>query len=293
MPTEANSINAATTGIVGNTGTAFTGSPATQYNVQVGGATSSALANVAPSATSGIPLVSAGSSANPSFTTAVVAGGGTGITSATAYGVICGGTTSTGNFQVVTPGTSTYVLTSAGSSALPAWSINTGVGNWVLIQTQTASASASISFTSGLTTYNNLLLIYSNLVTTSNSTSNELVYSTNGGSSYLNSGYATGYNINAYNSNVWTNGNSTAFVSMGAQNSTAAGSSDCGYLYIQDLTSGSYTKVIGGMCLNQGTTPYQSYCLGTQSTGSINAIRFLLSAGNIATGTFSLYGLVQ
>lgn len=45
--TEANAINAATTGIVGNTGTSFTGSPVTQFNVQIGGATSSTLANVA------------------------------------------------------------------------------------------------------------------------------------------------------------------------------------------------------------------------------------------------------
>ena len=55
---EANSINAATTGIVGNTGTSFTGTAVTQYNVVVGGATFNSFANVAPSATSGVPLLS-------------------------------------------------------------------------------------------------------------------------------------------------------------------------------------------------------------------------------------------
>lgn len=81
--TPGNAVNEATTGIAGFTGTGFTATAATQYNVLVGGATSSTLANVAPSATSGVPLVSAGASSNPAYGTAVVAGGGTGVTSVT------------------------------------------------------------------------------------------------------------------------------------------------------------------------------------------------------------------
>jgi len=96
----------------------------TQYNVIVGDA-NKALASVAPSATSGVPLVSGGSSANPSFTTAVVAGGGTGATSFTAYSLLCAGTTSTGAMQSVGTGSSGKILRSAGSSALPSWSTAT------------------------------------------------------------------------------------------------------------------------------------------------------------------------
>jgi hypothetical protein len=93
----------------------------TRYNVITGGA-SNVINNVAPSATSGIPLVSNGSSSQPSFTTAVVAGGGTGNTTFTAYSVICAGTTATGAFQNVSGvGSSGQVLTSNGASALPTW----------------------------------------------------------------------------------------------------------------------------------------------------------------------------
>ncbi len=54
---------------------------------------------------------------------AAVANGGTGLASATAYAVLCGGTTSTGAFQSVAGvGTSGQVLTSAGASALPTFS---------------------------------------------------------------------------------------------------------------------------------------------------------------------------
>jgi hypothetical protein len=92
----------------------------TQYNTLVGGA-SGTIASVAPSATAGVPLVSGGSSANPSYTTAVVAGGGTGATSFTAYAPVVGGTTTTGALQSTAAGTAKQVLTSGGTGAIPAY----------------------------------------------------------------------------------------------------------------------------------------------------------------------------
>jgi len=51
-----------------------------------------------------------------------VPSGGTGVSSATAYSVLCGGTTSTGAFQSVSGvGTSGQILTSNGVGALPTW----------------------------------------------------------------------------------------------------------------------------------------------------------------------------
>lgn len=66
----------------------------------------------------------------PGGTDVAVADGGTGLSSATAYAVLCGGTTSTGAFQsVASVGTSGQVLTSNGAGALPTF--------------QTAAASAA------------------------------------------------------------------------------------------------------------------------------------------------------
>ena len=102
MSTPVNGLNITQTGLVKFDGTsAFTSTTTNQFNVLVG-STSNGIANVAPSATSGVPLISQGSSANPAFGTAVVAGGGTGIITTTAYAPICGGTTATGNFQAAT-----------------------------------------------------------------------------------------------------------------------------------------------------------------------------------------------
>jgi hypothetical protein len=129
-----NSLNIDTSGIqTYNTTTGdLAGSTTTQFNVLVGD-TSNKLLNVAPSATSGIPLISIGAASNPSFSTAVVAGGGTGNTTFTAFSVICAGTTATGTFQNVSGvGTANQVLTSNGAGALPTWQSNSGSSGYAL-----------------------------------------------------------------------------------------------------------------------------------------------------------------
>ena len=65
----------------------------TNHNVLIGAGTAT-ITNVSPSATAGIPLVSNGAAADPSFTTAVVQGGGTGATSFTAHSILLGQGTS-------------------------------------------------------------------------------------------------------------------------------------------------------------------------------------------------------
>lgn len=96
----------------------------TAHNVLIGEGTAT-IGLAAPTATSGIPLISQGAAADPIFGTATVPGGGTGDTSFTAYSVICGGTTSTGNLQnVVGVGSANQVLTSNGAGALPTWQTN-------------------------------------------------------------------------------------------------------------------------------------------------------------------------
>ncbi|HVW23689.1 MAG TPA: hypothetical protein VHB51_04385 [Candidatus Saccharimonadales bacterium] len=54
-----------------------------------------------------------------------VANGGTGVASTTAYGLLAGGTTSTGAFQNVGTGSNGNILKSNGSGALPTWVSNT------------------------------------------------------------------------------------------------------------------------------------------------------------------------
>lgn len=128
-------------GIVTWDGTSIESTQAlTQYDVLTGGSTASTINQVAPSATSGVPLISQGSTTQPTFGTAVVAGGGTGDTSFTAYMPITGGTSTTGALQSVATGTAGQFLAYVSSSALPAWTgSGTGVVTKVNVQTFTAS----------------------------------------------------------------------------------------------------------------------------------------------------------
>lgn len=147
------SASGSTVSLDGTLNVAHGGTSSTSFNtygpVVAGATNTAALTSVSPSATSGIPLISQGSSANPAFGTAVVAGGGTGATSFTAYSVICGGTTSTGSLQNVSGvGTSGQILTSNGAGALPTWQ-NGGLSS-LQINMQIFTASGTYTPTAGL-----------------------------------------------------------------------------------------------------------------------------------------------
>jgi hypothetical protein len=135
---------------------------------------------------------------------AQVAKGGTGNSSTTAYAVQCGGTTSTGAHQpIASVGTAGQVLTSNGAGALPTF--QAAPGSWVLIEAQTASTSATIDFTTGIdSTYDTYVLVWNSLKTDSvSSTSFRMLFSVNGGSSYLTTGYASAINAFEYTTNAW------------------------------------------------------------------------------------------
>ena len=93
--------------------------------------------------------------------TALVAGlpvthGGTGVTTRTAYGVIVGGTTATGATQTITPGTSGYLLTSGGASAVPTWAA--AATTTPTIQTTTSTGTQADFSTSLSATVHQILL---------------------------------------------------------------------------------------------------------------------------------------
>lgn len=294
MPTPANSINEATTGICGFTGTAFTATAATQYNVQVGGATTSTLASIAPSATSGVPLISQGSSSNPAFGTAVVAGGGTGATSFTAYAVVCGGTTSTAALQsIASVGNSGEVLTSNGAGALPTFQAASGGGAWVYISTATASSSASITFTNLSSTYYMYVVLMSNVVPATNAVNFLMRTSTNNGVSY-DSGA----------SNYKYVGSRTSYSSSPTPSVTGSSTGTSIEIYPSmsnaSADAGSFSlRLYDPSLVNTGRISWEGTASTSDRYGSgirdavadIDAIQFLMSSGNISTGTFKLYGV--
>ena len=148
MATATNSLNINGNGVVAfnNTTGAFSNIAMTQYSVLTGGSTAQSINQVAPSATSGVPFISQGSSSQGTFGTAVVAGGGTGVATLTAYELIAAGTTSTGSVQQIGIGTSGQVLYSNGAGALPSFkSAPAGVA-WVDVTASTQTIAASTGY---------------------------------------------------------------------------------------------------------------------------------------------------
>ena len=116
-----NAINLSAAGLAKYDGVGgFTGVTVTQHDLLIGAA-SNGITSVAPSATVGVPVVSAGTGSDPVFGTAVVAGGGTGLATLTAYELLAAGTTSTGSLQQIALGTTGQVLTSNGAGALASY----------------------------------------------------------------------------------------------------------------------------------------------------------------------------
>lgn len=95
--------------------------------MQTGGA-SGTLNNVAPGATSGVPVISQGSSSQPVFGTALVAGGGTASTSFNTTGVVISGATATTALAAVTLTDGQLAIgSSAGNPAAATLTAGTGI----------------------------------------------------------------------------------------------------------------------------------------------------------------------
>jgi hypothetical protein len=187
-------------------------------------------------------------------------------------------------------GTSGQILRSNGTTSLPTWATPSSLGgSLILIQTQTASASANISFTTGISsTYDNYILIVSNYVPATTLTDLRMTVSTNGGSSYLAAGYTSGNNVFLYNSATPSNVNaSTYYYILNANSTSSIGSS---YIYLFGGTNGFNQNILTYGNRNATTT-----VLGTGNIAqtAINAIRFASSSGNITSGIFSLYGVAK
>jgi hypothetical protein len=262
----------------------------TQYNVQTGGATGATLNNVAPSATSGVPLISQGAASQPIFGTAVVAGGGTGNTTFTAYSVITAGTTATGAFQNVSGvGTSGQVLTSNGAGALPTWQAASGGSAIVTINGDSGSITGTtVTIKAGTSTQNS-----GSSVSFSNSGTTSTFSLSNGTNTILGNGAGNATLSGGNNVGIGTGGALTLLTSGGFNSGCGAGilgglttgsrNSAFGYQALGAVQTGSYNIGIGqgagsnytssetsNICISAGGTAAESNVIriGTQGTGN-------------------------
>jgi hypothetical protein len=164
-----------------------------------------------------------------------------------------------------------------------------------LIQTQTASASSALNFTTGITsTYNNYYLLISNLLTSTTS-GIQLQISINGGSSYIATGYLSGGFSIFYNTATLTNFNAATGLFATSTPGTAV---YYNYAFnLCNLTSGAgvvSSSAYGGRVSTTGTSPSMDYLSGMYATANttVNALRVIANSGTLTSGIVSLFGVL-
>lgn len=197
-----------------------------------------------------------------------------------------------------TAGTSGQVLTSAGSSA-PTWSTLAGSA-LVFISSATASSSATIDFTGLSSTYD----VYVVEIVSAVPATGSYLYmrsSSNNGSSYDTSGYEySGLGTQTANSNVNVDSSFGAAALMpvsfngGPVSNTFSDGGCSGFVYIMNPAASNYTQFLISETHFGGSGGIHSHGMGIKkSTSPVNAVRFYASSGNIASGTFRLYGIAN
>jgi hypothetical protein len=271
----------------------------TAHGVIIGNGSSAV--SVTTAGTAGQVLTSNGASADPTFQalpTTGVASGGTGATSLTAHAVLLGNGTS--SIQSTGPGTTGQVLTSNGVGADPTFQSVAAPG-LVLLQTQSASASATIDFTSSIdSTYSEYEFHIINAVPSTDGDNLRARTSANAGVSW-DSG-ATDYSwtiaaINAASTLAVGSDNGRDYAQLNSTQGVSNVSSNSGYNGIIKLFNPSASNkcsfVVSGSYY-QNTNAIQYPLFGNfqrLAASACNGVRFYFSSSSIASGTFKLYGV--
>ena len=177
-------------------------------------------------------------------------------------------------------------------------------GKMTLISSQTASASASISFTSGIdSTYPIYRFEFINMHPSVDNVDLTINFSTDGGSNY---------NVTKTTTFFWSyhdEADTTAQIGYASSNDLAQGTGNqpissnpgfdndqatSGYLHLFNPSSTTYVKHF--ISTSNSTEPadysVNSFSAGYgNTTSAINAVRFSFESGNIDSGTIKLYGI--
>ena len=236
--------------------------------------------------TSGQALVSAGSTAAPSWANVTTSPAGT--TGQIQYN-------NAGAFGAVSSGTAGQLLTSAGAGVVPTWS-SPSSGALVYLSTLTASNSATLTYSGFSSTYSAYMVIIKNLKCSSASGPTLVLQMRMSDASIL-SLVSGGLGIEAQAPTTVKYPSAIGLQVLAASdNANTAGTSGNFYIYSPLATS----QVTTGTFHTAGTT-YQGIGGTWFATGGFQAIsslassgfRLLYSSGNISSGTVDIYGIAN
>jgi hypothetical protein len=227
-----------------------------------------------------------------------VAGGGTGAATFTDGGVLIGNTT--GAIQATSAGTAGQVLTSNGAGVDPTFQAGVGL---VLLATGPASSSAALDFTTLIdSTYDEYVFELVNIVPATNGALLWVRTSADAGSNwdsasgdYFYKGQELVTGIGTPN-DVDSSSTATKLLFQGSNGigNTAAWGGLNGTIRLFNPASATHWKQIAALVawhLNAVAVACGVISGSRASATAVNGVRFLMSTGNIASGSIRMYGV--
>jgi len=179
-----------------------------------------------------------------------------------------------------------------------------GTGDLVFISKQTASSSASISFTSGIdSTYKEYIFYFNNIHPATDAAEFQFNLSIDGGSNYnvtktttmfyayqTESGSSTGLSYDTNLDLAQSSSDQIIMENLGNGNDE----NGSGYLRLFNPSSTTFVKHFMSKGVRNGSADYcvDYYMAGYgNTTSAVDAIQFKMSSGNIDSGQILLFGL--
>ena len=199
--------------------------------------------------------------------------------------------TTKGGTGLTTVGTNGQVLASNGTSLN---FITPSAGAMTLISTQTASNSASLEWT-GLTGYNNYMLVFNTIKNVNNITSNLVQVGTGAGPTYTTSSYTAAISLRVASNSSLAYDSSSSGVKMADEAVHTSNLSNLsGELSLYNFTNTQPFVATGAAVYYRDAKYISQFTGGSLDTGSVyTAIRIIATSGNISSGTASLYGITS
>lgn len=206
----------------------------------------------------------------------------------------------TAGWQRLAAGAAGQFLKTNGAGADPVWAAPGGGGSLVLLEQHTAAASASLNFAASISaTYDEYLIEFLNVLPATNTTKLFMRMSTNAGATY---DAGANYSFAALSSNRFATSTTGAdsgaaqiqLMNSSADNTVATGGI-CGSLRLFSPGSPTQHKGVRAslMFVTSGTLESCESSGFYRSLTAVNAFQFLMSAGNIASGTIRVYGVAK
>lgn len=181
---------------------------------------------------------------------------------------------------------------------------NVGGGNLVKISEQTASASSSISFTSGIdSTYRTYYFKFINIHPATDNVEFQWNGSSDGGSNYNVTKTTTIFDASHNEGDTYTSlsydtgpdlAQSSNYSRLARNTGNDNDQNNSGELWLFNPSSTTYVKHFMSRlsCNDRNNYLYDLYSAGYfNTTSAINAIDFKMSSGNIDDGTIIMYGI--